>query len=84
VADDTDLLIAELLHKFMNVFRHGLLVISTLRARRLGSNRATTFTTMDDMVRAQIRISLGRLLRHQFDNVTSLKAILSQNQVPEI
>ena len=44
----------------------------------------STFTTMDDMVRAQIRISLGPLLRHRFDNVTSLKAILSQEQVPEI
>jgi pimeloyl-ACP methyl ester carboxylesterase len=45
---------------------------------------ASTFTTMDDMVRAQIRIPLGPLLRHRFDNVTSLKAILSQSQVPEI
>jgi pimeloyl-ACP methyl ester carboxylesterase len=44
----------------------------------------STFTTMDDMVRAQICISLGRLLRHRFDNMTSLRAILSQNQVPEI
>jgi pimeloyl-ACP methyl ester carboxylesterase len=44
----------------------------------------STFTTIDDMVRAQIQISLGRLLRHRFDNVTSLKAILSQNQAPEI
>ena len=39
----------------------------------------STFTTMDDMVRSQIRISLGVLLRHRFDNMTSLKAILSQN-----
>ena len=44
----------------------------------------STFTTMDDMVRAQIRISLGPLLRHRFDNMTSLKTILSQKQVPEI
>jgi pimeloyl-ACP methyl ester carboxylesterase len=44
----------------------------------------STFTTMDDMVRAQIRIPLGRLLRHRFDNVASLKEILSQNKVPEI
>jgi pimeloyl-ACP methyl ester carboxylesterase len=44
----------------------------------------STFTTMDDMVRAQIRIPLGRLLRHRFDNIASLKAILSQNEVPEI
>jgi pimeloyl-ACP methyl ester carboxylesterase len=44
----------------------------------------STFTAIDDMVRAQIHISLGRLLRHRFDNVTSLKAILSQNQAPEI
>jgi len=44
----------------------------------------STFTTMDDMVRSQIRISLGPLLRHRFDNMTSLKAILSQNQIPEI
>lgn len=44
----------------------------------------STFTTIDDMVRAQIRVPLGPLLRHRFDNVSSLKAILSQNQVPEI
>jgi pimeloyl-ACP methyl ester carboxylesterase len=44
----------------------------------------STFTTMDDMVRAQIRIPLGCLLRHRFDNVASLKAILSQKEVPEI
>jgi uncharacterized protein len=44
----------------------------------------STFTTMDDMVRAQIRIPLGRLLRHRFDNLAALKTILSQNQVPEI
>jgi pimeloyl-ACP methyl ester carboxylesterase len=44
----------------------------------------STFTTMDDMVRAQIHVPLGRLLRHRFDNVASLKAILSQNNVPEI
>jgi uncharacterized protein len=44
----------------------------------------STFTTMDDMVRAQIRIPLGPLLRHRFDNINSMKAILSQNQVPEI
>jgi pimeloyl-ACP methyl ester carboxylesterase len=44
----------------------------------------STFTTMADMVRATIRISLGRLLRHRFNNVASMKAILSQNQVPEI
>jgi uncharacterized protein len=44
----------------------------------------STFTTMDEMVRAQIRIPLGHLLRHRFDNVASLKAILSQKEVPEI
>ena len=44
----------------------------------------STFTSMDDMVRAQIHIPLGNLLRHRFDNVASLKAILSRNQVPEI
>jgi pimeloyl-ACP methyl ester carboxylesterase len=44
----------------------------------------STFTAMGDMVRAQIRIPLGRLLRHRFDNVASLKEILSQNKVPEI
>jgi pimeloyl-ACP methyl ester carboxylesterase len=44
----------------------------------------STFTTMDDMARAQLRISLGPLLRHRFDNVISLKAILSQKQVPQI
>jgi pimeloyl-ACP methyl ester carboxylesterase len=44
----------------------------------------STFTTMDDMVRAQIHIPLGRLLRHRFDNITSLKAILSANDVPDI
>ncbi len=44
----------------------------------------STFTTMDDMVRTQIHVPLGPLLRHRFDNVASLKAILSQNEVPEI
>jgi uncharacterized protein len=44
----------------------------------------STFTTIDNMVRAQIGLSLGPLLRHRFDNITSLKAILSQRQVPEI
>lgn len=44
----------------------------------------STFTTMDDMVRAQIHTPLGRLLRHRFDNVASLKAILSHPEVPEI
>jgi len=44
----------------------------------------STFTSMDDMVRAQIHISLGPLLRHPFDNVTSLKAVLSRKQVPDI
>jgi pimeloyl-ACP methyl ester carboxylesterase len=45
---------------------------------------ASAFTTMDDMVRTQIHIRLGPLLRHRFDNVVSLKTILSQNEVPEI
>jgi pimeloyl-ACP methyl ester carboxylesterase len=45
---------------------------------------ASTFTSMDDMVRAQIHIPLGRLLRHRFDNVASLEEILAQNHVPEI
>jgi pimeloyl-ACP methyl ester carboxylesterase len=44
----------------------------------------STFTNMDDMVRAQIRIPLGNLLRHRFDNIASLKTILSQAEVPEI
>jgi uncharacterized protein len=44
----------------------------------------STFTTVNDMARVQIGISLGPLLRHRFDNMTSLKAILSQKQVPEI
>jgi pimeloyl-ACP methyl ester carboxylesterase len=44
----------------------------------------STFTTMDEMVRNQIGITLGPLLRHRFDNITSLKTILSQNRVPEI
>jgi len=44
----------------------------------------STFTTMDDMVRTQIHVPLGRLLRHRFDNVASLKAILSGKGVPEI
>ena len=39
---------------------------------------------MDDMVRAQIHVPLGRLLRHRFDNVASLEKILSQKHVPEI
>jgi pimeloyl-ACP methyl ester carboxylesterase len=45
---------------------------------------ASTFTTMDDMVRTQIHIRLGPLLRHRFDNVVSLKTILSQDVIPEI
>lgn len=44
----------------------------------------STFTTMDDMVRRQIHIRLGPLLRHQFDNVAFLKEILLQNEIPEI
>jgi pimeloyl-ACP methyl ester carboxylesterase len=44
----------------------------------------STFTTMDEMVRKQIGITLGPLLRHRFDNLTSLETILSQNRVPEI
>jgi len=44
----------------------------------------STFTTMDDMVRKQIGITLGPLLRHRFDNLTSLATILSQNPLPEI
>jgi fermentation-respiration switch protein FrsA (DUF1100 family) len=39
---------------------------------------------MDDMVRGQIHISLGPLLRHRFDNVRTLKSILSQNENPQI
>lgn len=45
---------------------------------------ASTFTTMDDMVRAQIHIPLGCLLRHRFDNIVALKTILAQKEVPEI
>jgi uncharacterized protein len=44
----------------------------------------STFTTMDAMVRSQIHLPLGRLLRHRFDNIAALKAILSQKEVPEI
>src|SRR5258708_19226723 len=44
----------------------------------------STFTTMNEMVRKQIGITLGPLLRHRFDNMTSLETILSQNRVPEI
>jgi uncharacterized protein len=44
----------------------------------------STFTTMDEMVRTQLRFPLGRLLRHRFDNIASLKLILSQKDVPEI
>ena len=44
----------------------------------------STFTTLHEMVRKQIGITLGPLLRHRFDNIISLKTILSQNQVPEI
>ena len=44
----------------------------------------SAFTTMDEMVRNQIGITLGPLLRHRFDNITSLETILSQNQIPEI
>jgi pimeloyl-ACP methyl ester carboxylesterase len=44
----------------------------------------STFTTMDAMVRATIRISLGQLLQHRFDNMVSLKAILARKEAPEI
>ena len=44
----------------------------------------SAFTTMDDMVRSQIRVPLGFLLRHRFDNIASLKTILSQKKIPEI
>ncbi len=44
----------------------------------------STFTTMSDMVQRQIHIRLGPFLRHRFDNVASLKAILSQKEIPEI
>jgi pimeloyl-ACP methyl ester carboxylesterase len=44
----------------------------------------STFTSMEDMVRKQIGITVGPLLRHRFNNVTLLKTILSQNRVPEI
>jgi hypothetical protein len=44
----------------------------------------SSFTSMDEMVRAQVRVPLGGLLRHRFDNVASLRAILSQKDVPEV
>jgi uncharacterized protein len=44
----------------------------------------SAFTSMNEMVRKQIGITVGPLLRHRFDNVTLLKTILSQNRVPEI
>ena len=44
----------------------------------------STFTTMDAMVRATIRVSLGNLLQHRFNNMVSLKAILARKEVPEI
>jgi uncharacterized protein len=44
----------------------------------------STFTTMDAMVRATIRISLGKFLQHRFDNMVSLKAILASREAPEI
>jgi acetyl esterase/lipase len=44
----------------------------------------STFTTMDEMVRRQIRFPLGHLLQHRFDNLVCLKSILLQNPVPEI
>ncbi|HTC13056.1 MAG TPA: alpha/beta hydrolase [Chthoniobacterales bacterium] len=52
--------------------------------RRWMNFLASTFTTMDDMVRAQIHIRLGPLLRHRFDKHVSLKTILAQNEIPEI
>jgi hypothetical protein len=39
---------------------------------------------MDEMIRTQIRTPLGRLLRHRFDNIAALKAILMHPEVPEI
>jgi pimeloyl-ACP methyl ester carboxylesterase len=44
----------------------------------------STFTTMEEMVRRQIRFPLGHLLQHRFDNLQCLKSILLQNPVPEI
>lgn len=44
----------------------------------------STFTTMDAMCKATIRISLGNLLQHRFDNMVSLKAILARKEAPEI
>jgi uncharacterized protein len=44
----------------------------------------STFTSMDEVVRAQIHTPLGRLLRHRFDNVAALKAIFTHPEVPEI
>ena len=44
----------------------------------------SAFTTMDEMIRTQIRTPLGRLLRHRFDNIAALKAILTHPEVPEI
>jgi uncharacterized protein len=44
----------------------------------------STFTSMDEMVRTQIHVPLGRLLRHRFDNLAALRTILSQKGAPEI
>ena len=44
----------------------------------------STLTTMEEMVRTQIHFPLGPLLRHRFDNLSSLRTILSQDPVPRI
>jgi uncharacterized protein len=44
----------------------------------------STFTSMDALVRKQIGISLGPLLRHRFDNRTLLQTILADNRSIEI
>ena len=44
----------------------------------------STFTTMDAMVRATIRVSLGSLLQHRFDNLDALRLILLRQEPPEI
>jgi pimeloyl-ACP methyl ester carboxylesterase len=72
----------------LSVFGHSLGGAAALQfaARRLVRKIVliSAFTSMDEMVRKQIGISFGPLLRHQFDNRSLLKTILSQNQATEI
>jgi hypothetical protein len=52
--------------------------------RKSHPSRKCEFQADNTMGRAAIRISLGQLFQHRFENVNSLKAILSSKQIPDI